>query len=185
MLPLDDPKWDELMGGYGVPYDPSDALRRLENGEDVWDELWEELHHQGDVGEASYATIPHLVRIGKSLPCRDWNFYGLISTIEVERHRKSNPPLPNWLAQPYIEAMRGLLEVALSDLGSVEDRLTIRSILGAIALAKGDLKLGALISNSDATEIDESLERSHVWSELYSDQTSKREQKRRSKGPEK
>jgi hypothetical protein len=168
MLPLDDPRWSELKGGYKVPYDPSDALRRLESGEDVWNELWQELHHQGDVGEASYATVPHLVRIAKSLPHRDWNFYGLISTIEVERHRKSNPPLPSWLAQAYVEAMRDLLELAFSDLRSVEDRVTIRSLLGAIALAKGDLKLGALISHSDDSEINEVLEQYDAWSKLYS-----------------
>jgi hypothetical protein len=167
MLPLDDPKWSELLGGYRVPYDPSAALRCLERGEDVWDELWQELHHQGDVGEASYATVPHLVRIAKSLARRDFNFYGLVSTIEIERHRKSNPPLPEWLAQAYVEAMRELLELALRDLRFVKDRETIRSILGAIALAKGDLKLGALISHSDDSEIDEVLEHYDAWSESY------------------
>ena len=90
MLPLNDPRWNTLAGGYKTPYDPSDALRRIEAGKDAWDELWQELHHQGDVGEASYAAVPHLVRIAKLLPRRDWNFYGLVSTIEVERHRKSN-----------------------------------------------------------------------------------------------
>jgi hypothetical protein len=24
----------------------------------AWDELWNELHHQRDVGEASYAAVP-------------------------------------------------------------------------------------------------------------------------------
>ena len=168
MLPLDDPKWNELRGGYKVPYDPSDTLRRLEKGEDVWDELWQELHHQGDVGDASYATVPHLVRIAKSLTSRNWNFYGLVSTIEIERNRKSNPPLPDWAALAYAEAMREMLELAFSDLRSTEDRATIQSILGAISLAKGELKLGALIGYSDDSQIDEILERYDAWSELYS-----------------
>jgi hypothetical protein len=167
MLPLDDPRWSELLGGYKTPYDPSDALRRLEKGEQVWDELWQELHHQGDVGEASYATVPHLVRIAKFLPRRDWNFYGLVATIEIERHRKSNPPLPNWLSQAYLDAMRELLELACSDLKRIEDQVTVRSILGAISLAKGDLMLGALISQSDDSQIEEILEKYDSWSELY------------------
>jgi hypothetical protein len=54
MLPLGDPRWNELPGGYGTPFDPSDLLRRLEGGKKAWDELWQELHHQGDVGVASY-----------------------------------------------------------------------------------------------------------------------------------
>jgi hypothetical protein len=167
MMPLDDPRWAELKGGYKVPYDASAPLRRLEAGEDVWDELCQELHHQGDVGEASYAALPHLVRIAQALPDRDWNFYGLVSTIEVERHRKSNPPLPSWLAEDYAAAMRDVLDLALGDLRGSEDPAIVRSILGAVALAKGDLKLGALISHSDDSEITEILEDYDAWSELY------------------
>ncbi len=167
MLPLDDPRWSNLAGGYKTPYDPSDALRRLEAGEDVWDELGQELHHQGDVGEASYATIPHLVRIAKSLTRRDWNFYGLVSTIEVERHRKSNPILPRWLVSDYKEAMAEMLELALADLRGEADRATILSILGAVALAKGYVTLGAMISHSDDSEIVEVLDQYDAWTELF------------------
>src|SRR5262245_28637188 len=112
MLSLDDPRWRELIGGYKIPYDASGALKRLERGEDAWDDLWEDLHHQGDVGEASYAAVPHLIRIGRMLPKRDWNLYALVSCIEVERHRKTNPPLPDWLVESYQQAMRELLELA-------------------------------------------------------------------------
>jgi hypothetical protein len=48
MLPLDDPKWQSYTGGYRVPYDASAPLRRLlEQGgsAELWDELWQELHH--------------------------------------------------------------------------------------------------------------------------------------------
>jgi hypothetical protein len=62
MLSLTDPIWHELEGGYRVPYDASKALARMERGKSVWDEFWNELHHQGDVGVASYAAIPQLVR---------------------------------------------------------------------------------------------------------------------------
>ena len=167
MLPLSDPKWKELKGGYKVPYDASVALARLERGESAWEELWEELHHQGDVGEASYAAVPHLVRIAGAFSRRDWNLYGLLSTIEIERHRKSNPLLPEWLGTSYLAAWQELLRLALNDLRSVQDSLTVRSILGAVALAKGDLKLGALLSHSDESEIAELLERDLAWSALY------------------
>jgi hypothetical protein len=167
MLSLDDPKWKSLQGGYKIDYDPTPALRRLESGDDVWDELWDELHHQGDLGEASYAAVPHLVRIGKSLPSRNWNLYGLVSTIEIERHRKSNPPLPDWTKESYHAAWHNLLEVALVDLKKTNDAETIRSILGVIALAKGELELGALIAHSDLSEITEILEDRAAWSELY------------------
>jgi len=166
-LPLDDPKWKTLQGGYKIHYDPTPALRRLEAGEDAWDELWEELHHQGDIGEASYAAVPHLVRIGKSLPSRDWNLYGLVSTIEIERHRKTNPALPAWLAESYQAAWHELLEVALDDLKRINEPESVRSILGVLALAKGELQLGAVIAHSDSSEIAEILEEYTAWSELY------------------
>jgi hypothetical protein len=47
MLSLTDPIWRELEGGYRMPYDASKALAQMEGGESVWEELWEELHHQG------------------------------------------------------------------------------------------------------------------------------------------
>ena len=62
----DDPRWRTLAGGYRTPYAPTPALARFESGTrlaETWDELWNELHHQGDVGEASYAAVPALVEI--------------------------------------------------------------------------------------------------------------------------
>jgi hypothetical protein len=129
--------------------------------------LWEELHHQGDVGEASYAAVPHVIRIGKTFPKRDWNLYALVSCIEVERHRKTNPELPDWLVESYQQAMRELLELAANDIKSADEQYTVWSILGAIALAKGELKLGALISMADESEIEEILEETDAWSETY------------------
>jgi hypothetical protein len=95
----------------------------------------------------------------------------LIATIEIERHRKSNPPLPEWLSRAYKEALQDLLELGLSDLRCVKDRETIRSILGVIALVKGDIKLGALISRSDDSQIAGALEEYYGWSELYSERS--------------
>jgi len=167
VLSLDDPKWKTLTGGYRTAYDASAALRELERGGDVWDESWNELHHQGDVGEASYAAVPHLVRIGADLKVRDFNLWALISTIEVERHRTSNPPLADWLSAGYTKAWVAACRLAVRDIGEATDPDTIQALLGTIAIAKGNLKLGALISNLDSSELDEILEKYNAWSELY------------------
>src|SRR6202166_34878 len=61
---IDDERWSHLTGGYKIPFDPRPPLAKLENQRDTktaWQELGEELHHQGDVGDASYAAIPELV----------------------------------------------------------------------------------------------------------------------------
>lgn len=56
MLGFSDPRWNQLECGYRVRYDPRPALAKLQSGVDVaaaWEVLWQELHHQGDVGVVS------------------------------------------------------------------------------------------------------------------------------------
>ena len=169
MLSLTDPIWRELHGGYRIPYDASRALVQMEVGESVWDELWNELHHQGDVGVASYAAIPQLVRISEERGTSDWNLYALAAAIEIERHRKTNPPLPDWLLSSYKVAWDRLVKLALSDLGGKPDELTLRCALSVIALGRGDLKLGALLNHSESAEIAAYVEENLAWSSLYTD----------------
>ena len=116
---LTDPKWEGLEGGYRIPYDPRPSLSKLASGIEVaeaWKEIWNELHHQGDVGEASYAAVTALVDLYSSGRQSDWNLFSLSATIEIERHRKSNPPLPHWLSEDYERAWRKLAELALTKL---------------------------------------------------------------------
>jgi hypothetical protein len=158
MLPYDDPRWKQLKGGYRDLYDPTSALIRLENGEPVekiWQELWNELHHQGDVGEASYAAVPHLVRIQKEKGSLGWNFYLLVATIELERHEPRNPPMPDWLQNSYDTAWKDLLFLALQDVQQSNEPLTVRTALGAIALAKGFPFLGRLLAHHKESELEE------------------------------
>lgn len=170
MLNYEDKKWNELDGGYGVPYNPVSALLDLErnnNPEDAWSELWQELHHQGDIGVASYAAVPHLVKIHSQTTALGWNFYSFVSTIEIERHRKSNPSIPLWLQTSYFDAWKKIADLALIDLKITTDALSIRAILGTLAIAKGLLQFGALISYFDESEITECMEEYLEWSELY------------------
>ncbi len=162
MLNLDDPKWKELNGGYRTPYDASIALRELEAGEDTWDELWQELHHQGDVGEASYAAVPHLVRIAGAASEIDRNLFSLVATIEIERHRGGNPPLPDWCQDAYAKAWEALLELALRDIRHLADASDLQSLLGVIAVARGQLRLGELLSFTDSSELEALVEMQRV-----------------------
>lgn len=158
MLPLNDPKWKTLNGGYGIPYDASGTLMRLENETDcieIWLELWDELHHQGDIGDASLASVPHIVRIHEQRHFTDYNPYALVSTIEIERDNHWKTALPSWLAASYQEALERLYALGIRDLQKETNLATIRAIIGFITYFKGDKKLGTLISNFDDSEIDE------------------------------
>jgi hypothetical protein len=163
-LQLSDAKWKELEGGYkGEIYDASAALKQLEQAETleaanlVYQELWNELHHQGDVGLASYYALPHLVRIAKQTHLVDHNVLSLVTVIELQRP-KNNPKLPKALSAEYYAAIRDLEELAKISMKQDWDLGSAVSALSAIALAKNQVKLANLILNLDSEEeIDELL----------------------------
>src|SRR5689334_23523883 len=123
-MDFDNPNWSQLLGGHRLPYDSKRALQALDQGGDrdaAWDELWNELHHQGDVGEASYATVPYLVRIHAARGIADWNTYALVAVIEEVRHETDNPPIPPEMRDAYEAAWRDLVRLGLRELDAAED----------------------------------------------------------------
>lgn len=140
MLNLDDQRWNSLRGGRRDHYDPRPALVRLQSGSNVsrvWAELWEELHHQGDVDEASYASVPHLVRIYKERSIADWSIYAIIATIELARERNKNPEIPAWLRDSYFEAIQELAAVGSNEILQSSSPELVSSILAVLSLARG------------------------------------------------
>ena len=73
----------------------------------AWNELWEGLHHQGDVGEASYAAVPHLVRIYRERREFGWNTYAIVAVIELARDDGKNPKMPKWYERKIIPKQFG------------------------------------------------------------------------------
>jgi hypothetical protein len=140
MIGFDDPRWSGLKGGYKVPFDSRPLLEKLEHEPEigsVWSELWNELHHQGDVGDASFAAVPHIVRIYCARGVIDWNAYAIISIIELARNQNKNPDVPDWIKDDYFNAIHALAEKGISELLNAEDPDTCCAILGIIALEKG------------------------------------------------
>ena len=153
---MDESRWGNLKGGYGVPYDPRPTLARLGQGDaSAWDELWQELHHQGDVGIASYAAVPQLVRIHRERDVPEWRTYALIGTIETCRRNGGGPSLPDWLGTEYDAAWARVVPLACRDLPRTSDGTTVRAILGAVAIAKGVRPLGDLILEFAGEELAE------------------------------
>ena len=138
--------WSKLTDANGQLYDPRPALKAAEGGhaEAAYAELWDRLHHQGDLGTAAYAAVPELAgQIGRaSIP--DWRAYALIATVEEQRHRAGNPAVPQWLDDSYRTAIGGLIEPALGHLRTAEGDEEVRSILAVLAHAKGQRSIGAI-----------------------------------------
>jgi hypothetical protein len=156
MLDLGDKRWDDLKGGYRIEFDPRPLLQRLESGGDdeaVWHELWEELHHQGDVGEASYAAVPHLVRIHRARNMSDWNTYAMVATIELARTERGNPGLPKWLEPAYFDAIDDLAALGLGTLERTKDRDVVRGILSVLAISKGARVYGKMLLEYSEDEL--------------------------------
>jgi hypothetical protein len=163
-MTLDDKLWKEFQGGYRIDYDASVPLRQLEEAKDqeeikkVYDELWNELHHQGDVGLASYLALPQLVRIGKSKGLFDWNLLGLCCVIEQQRHLGHNPPLPKEYADYYDNGLKELKQFVVANISTEKDETTVRMALAAFATCSGQIKLGKSIMELDDDVMDEFLE---------------------------
>jgi hypothetical protein len=139
MLSMDDTRWSGLKGGHRTLFDPRPLLKRLDGERDtaaVWQELWNELHHQGDVGEASFAAAPHIVRIYRNRKTLDWNAYAIVAVIELARNKDGNPDVPEWLKEQYFGAISELAERGISELPLARDPDTCRAILSIVALAK-------------------------------------------------
>jgi hypothetical protein len=158
MLSLDDNRWNNLTGGYKMKCDPRPLLAELEteqNKEKAWHRLWEVLHHQGDVGEASYASVPHLVRIHRTNGTVDWNTYALVAIIELARGKSDNPEVPTWLEENYHRAIQELAEIGAAEIRHADEPDTVRAILSVIAIAKGLRTHGRfLVLYSDAELLD-------------------------------
>lgn len=140
MLLFDDERWNDLTGGYKTPFDPRPCLQKIERQEHtaaVWQELWEQLHHQGDVGDASYAAVPELVRIHCTQSPADWNLYAMVAIIELARTESKNPEVPDWLREEYSASIQESARMGTKDVWVAKDPETIRAILGVIALAAG------------------------------------------------
>lgn len=133
-----------LLDAYGSPFDPRPLIARWKQGDsDAIRLLWEHLHHQGELGSASFAAVPDLVDLLGALDQPDWNVYALVATIgEVISLKGVMPPAA--LASAYSNAWTSVLPFALRDLAEATEDKLVRSLIVVIAHAKGQHTLGAL-----------------------------------------
>lgn len=156
-MKLDDPRWEGLEAGYRMPFDPRPLLRELAKPGDhteTWEQLFTELHHQGDVGPASYASVPILVEIAGSTDTPEWQAFSLVATIDLSRDGfGSNEPPPSWLLPQYDDAIAALGRHAAEIIPDATDPLLVRSLLAVIALAKGHRRAARLMIEFSEDEI--------------------------------
>jgi hypothetical protein len=168
MLPLDDARWSTLSDAYGVSSGIPKLLAHAEklpegSGSNVepYFSLWSALCHQGDVYSASYAALPHLVRIVEENPQNfRWTLLLLVHAIEVARLEGRGPPVPDELLDPYLRALTRVPRLANALLAGDRTELELRVILAACASAKGFPSLGEAITEMTPENVTQFLE---VW----------------------
>jgi hypothetical protein len=155
MMDFSDDRWSGLIGGYRLSYDPRPTLKAIDDGngaDAAWSELWEELHHQGDVDTASYAALPWIARLAATGKAGGWNAYALAATIEEARSNSRNPPMPEWLTASYAQGWIEFCAAALNVLCDAEDPLVVSSALAVVAIHKRLPTLGRLAADFSEEE---------------------------------
>jgi hypothetical protein len=141
LLPLNDPHWACYRGGYNLSlYDVVPLIHRLQRegtSKEFWELVWAELHHQGDVGEASYAVVPYLVEHQSHQRELDERLFHYCVVVELARPEKKNPPIPPELEFSYAKAIRKLPVIGTQLLRQGCSEAVVMGLAAATALAGG------------------------------------------------
>ena len=162
-IDLEDKIWPGLEGGYKIPYNASLPLKKLRDStlpkeqEIIFTELWDNLHHQGDVGLASYLSIPHLVSICISKDSLDWNYIGLCVLIENCRLNENNSELPENYQEDYFESLTQFEKYLLLNFKNITSKAALRLTLALFATLNGQPALGRAIELLDEDLVSEFL----------------------------
>lgn len=154
MTDLDQPIWNELKGAYGSPYNAAPVLRALETASSdeegpLWATLWEELYHQGDIGEAAYFAVPHLVRIAGSKPVLTPETFTFVAVVELERPRQPDPEPPARAAEAYRAALESLPNMIATHPHRAWSAELAQAICAALAATRGQGELARAVLELD------------------------------------
>lgn len=167
MLALNSPRWAELRDAYGASSDIPELLRDLEalppdDGAEAepYFSLWSALCHQGDVYTASYAAVPHIVRVAAGAPDRvPWTVFQIVACIEIARCQGRGPAIPLDLNADYLQALAEVPEVVGRAAKVHWDHWYCGAALAAVAAAKGFWQYAEAILELDPDTIRDLLQR--------------------------
>ena len=115
------------------------------------------------MGEASYAAVPHLVRIYRKGGVIDWNTHAIVAVIELARDDGKNPPVPKWLEEDCFRAIRDLAELGAVEVLQTKNPEEIRAILSILAISAGARTHAKFLVNYSPEEL---LEMERLASEV-------------------
>lgn len=160
MLPFSSARWRELHQASGTAKDIPGLLahapverRPSQRPDTIWFELWSALCPRGNAYVASYAAVPHLVRIAK-LPA--FRFRSdpllLIASIELARLERRGPAIPEDLAADYASAVAEAKDLAQAAVAQAWDEDSWIVFAGSAAALRGDVARARAIFEDRAAQ---------------------------------
>lgn len=155
MVDLESPRWQELLDAYGPATQVPALLGRLAGGEkssELEQTLYGALWHQGDVFTASYAAVPHIIRVAATMPTEErlkWLVLavGIVAT-SVTPHA---PAVPDDLGPDLRHAVSDAQVLVRDTLFAREwRRFEVRYWLGIVAVLQGASETGLSLFDLDA-----------------------------------
>jgi hypothetical protein len=143
MLSLDSPRWSELQHAYGKASDIPVLLRQLETlptsegNAEPWFSIWSSLAHQGDVYNASFAAVPHVIEALALSPTNaEFTYFQFPAIVEICR-QKNSVVIPEDLRHAYFSALTRLPGLVAKAADREWDATFLACALSAIAATKG------------------------------------------------
>jgi len=161
MITIEELNKKELYGGYGVKCDAArlvSAVLTEPEKSDSWNEFWQELYHQADIGDASLAVIPILVQGLIEKNYRAEHLWAYVSSIEIVKGRRNNPDVPEWLSIAYSEAIKNLEVYSYQVASKISNSEILRYLFGFLLLCKGDFLYGRALAELTPDIVEETLE---------------------------
>ncbi|MEZ5427094.1 MAG: hypothetical protein R2747_12565 [Pyrinomonadaceae bacterium] len=151
MIELSENVWRQLEHAYGEASDIPSLLKQLSEypvyesyKSEPYFSLWSALCHQGDVYSASYAAVPHIVRLLVQNPDRATVDYVLLPIcIEIARLNGNGPEINTEVEESYFSSLKEIIQIMPQV--SVRDEGDVRVLAAAVAVVNGNASLGDAI----------------------------------------
>jgi hypothetical protein len=164
VVPLASSEWSKLSHAYGSAANIPALLLGLESfpsslgNAEPWFTLWSSLYHQGDIFSASFAAVPHVVRVLSSAPTRaTFDYFLFPASVEVARTTQ-HLEIPAFLAASYIESLARLPALAAAAVSVGSDSELSQAALAAFAAGVGQTHLARLLLEMESGDLPEILD---------------------------
>ncbi len=91
-----------------------------------------------------------MIRIAKVKNRIDYNLFCLIAVIEIQRHVEGNPDIPERFKNEYMDSLKEVPDLIKMISNDKWDNSLTSSVIAALAISKGHIKLGKVILDLEA-----------------------------------